>query len=78
MMNDIKSFIDRELTSDGRDTGLNVGDRVRWVNDYGVVWENRVIGFNYDREYNRESGKYVHLDTDSFWFPHRADSLEKI
>lgn len=57
---------------------LRVGDKVRWENDYGVTWENTITGFNYTGWYNKEYKKYVHLDTESFWFPHDHNQLTLI
>ncbi len=77
MRRDIKDYTKEELTSENicKD-GLKVGDTVSWVNSYGVNFENKVIGFNYDNEYNKEYKKYVHLDTDCYWFPHAEDKLK--
>ena len=57
---------------------LKVGDTVQWANDLGVTWTNKIIGFNTTREYNQAYKKFVHLDTESYWFPHSADTLTKI
>lgn len=59
------------------DSDLKVGDTVYWVNDSGVVIENKIIGFNYIGWYQREYKKYVHLDTDGYWFPHGVEELSK-
>lgn len=74
-----QGYIDRELSStppEGCD--LRVGDTVTWVNDYGVKWTNKVIGFNTESWYNRQYSKFVHLDTDSYWFPHSHLELTKV
>lgn len=52
-------------------SGLKVGDVVRWVNDYGVKWAHRIIGFG------GNDGNDVHLSTDSHWFPHDVKELTK-
>ncbi len=57
---------------------LQVGDKVEWTNDYGVVFHNTVIGFNYDGWYQKEYKKYVHFDTESYWFPHDHKNITKI
>ena len=41
---------------------FKVGDKISWTNDYGVYWENKILGF--DNEGN------LYLDSDSYWFPH--------
>ena len=75
---EMKEYQKKELTSDSKDTGLQVGDTVDWMNDNGVKWRHKVIGFNYSNLYNKEYKKYVHLDTDSYWFPHNHENLKKI
>jgi len=77
-MRDIKTFIQEDLIAECAITGLEVGDLVSWVNAAGVEWENKVIGFNLTDEYNAKYEKYVHLDTDSFWFPYSHKELTKI
>lgn len=57
---------------------LKVGDKVRWTNENGVTWENTVIGFDTESWYNKKYGKFVHIDTDSYWFPHHHDDFELI
>jgi|TARA_Y100000310_G_C20585110_1_gene764992 hypothetical protein len=59
-------------------TNLKIGDTVEWVNDYGVKWLNKIIGFNTERSYNKKYKKYVHLDTDAYWFPHDHLKLIKL
>jgi hypothetical protein len=77
-MRDIKNFIKDELTNKAPDgCDLRIGDLVEWVNGNGVVWQNKIIGFNYSNEYNKRFQTFVHLDTDSFWFPHDHRKLKK-
>lgn len=57
---------------------LKIGDVVEWKNDYGLEFTNKIIGFNYDGWYQKEYKKFVHLDTDAWWFPHDHNSLTKI
>lgn len=57
---------------------LKVGTKVKWTNDYGVEWEHKVIGFNYEREYNKNYNCFVHLNTESYWFPHDHKALTVI
>ena len=47
---------------------LKVGDLVEWVNDNGVVWKQKILGFDYD-DFNKKYKKYVILDKESYWFP---------
>ena len=49
---------------------LKVGDLVHWVNDYGVEWDHKILGFQYGDEYGDKYHKHVILDSDSYWFPH--------
>ena len=78
-MNNMKNYIQKELSNiPPKGVNLKVGDRVRWVNDFGVVWEHKIIGFNTTNKYNRTYKKYVHLDTDSYWFPHSHEELTKL
>lgn len=71
----MQQFIKDELVN-GNEFGLiQVGDVVEWTNDYGLVFTNKVIGFNYERAYNKEYNKFVHLDTDCYWFPHDEQTL---
>lgn len=70
----IDKFIKNELTNVAPSgCTLKVGDLVEWTNDYGITWRHRVIGFNttYD-------AKYVHLDSDAYWFPHDHNKLTLI
>ena len=75
---EMKEYQRRVLTSDPRNTGLQVGDTVDWENEYGVKWRNKVIGFNYSMDYNKKYNCFVHLDTCSYWFPHNHEQLKKL
>ena len=60
-----------------RPCGLKVGDVVKFTNDYGVEFEPRlVIGFTTPE--NELHGRFVHINTDSPWFPVPPGSLTKI
>lgn len=56
---------------------LKVGDTVYWTNEYGVDFENKIIGFNYDGWFQEKYKKFVHLDTGCYWFPHSVAELSK-
>ena len=71
----MKKYIKENLSKTLKDCSLKVGDRVKWKNDYGVEWEHTIIGFNTTNEFNKEYERYVHLDSDAYWFPHSVDSL---
>jgi hypothetical protein len=68
-------WIEENLTDKSYRDDLKVGDTVKWVNDFGVEWENKVIGFNYDRDYNKDYKKFIHLDTSGYWFPHGDEDI---
>lgn len=54
---------------------LKVGDKVTYTNDYGVSFHGlTVIGFAKEPC----NGRFVHLDTDSYWFPVKPESLTKV
>lgn len=55
-------------------SGLKVGDKVTYTNDYGVSFENReIIGFG-DKKTSWEG--YIYLDKDSYWFPVALKSVK--
>ncbi len=71
-------FINEHLVDNAPDgSDLKVGDTVFWQNDFGVEFENKIIGYNYDGWYQEKYKKFVHLDTDSYWFPHDHLKLSK-
>lgn len=57
---------------------LKVGDTVKWVNDNGIEWQHKILGFNHTGEYNKTYKCYVHLDKDSYWFPIDHNKLELV
>ena len=60
-----------------RPCDFKVGDFVKFTNDYGVEFIlHRVIGFT--KIEDELHGRFVHIDTDSPWFPVKPESLEKI
>lgn len=67
----------KQLDTNPRGTGFNVGDTVDWVNDYGVKWRHQVIGFNYTSHMAAKYGCTVYLNTDSYWFPYNPGKLKK-
>lgn len=51
---------------------LQVGDEVKFTNDYGVEFSPRkVIGF----AAKPDQGRFIHIDTDCCWFPVKRESL---
>ena len=75
----MESFIKNELTDrPPKESNLHVGDTVNWKNGYGITFKNKVIGFNYTREYNKEYKCFVHLDTDAYWFPYNHKKIQQI
>lgn len=53
---------------------FQVGDQVTFTNEYGVAFPGlTVTGFAEDSEFY---GRFVYLDTDSYWFPVRPDELK--
>ena len=74
----MREYIERELTNEApKDSGLKVGDEVTWTNDYGVKFTNKIIGFNYTNEFNKEYNRFVHLDTSAYWFPHGVGEFKE-
>lgn len=79
-MRKMKSFAQEKLTTTPPEgSNLKVGDTVYWTNDFGVEFENKIIGFNYTDEFCINRQWYAFLDTSSYWFPrdHKTLSLEK-
>jgi len=56
---------------------LEVGDWVDWVNDYGVEWTHKILGFQYGDEYGDKYNKHVILDKEAYWFPLGHQELTK-
>lgn len=66
----------RELTPKSPPFGceFSVGDKVSFVNDYGVRFDNRtVVGFDLEPL----CGRYIYIDSDSPWMPVRPSHLRK-
>ena len=75
----MKEYVKKNLTKEPpKDSNLKVGDTVNWANDYGIKWTHKIIGFNYNGWFQAEYKKFVHLDSDAFWFPHDHKTLTKI
>ena len=56
--------------------GLKVGDRVIYRNDFGVKFGPfEVIGF--EKKEDISGGRFVYLNSDSYWFPVKAEQLTK-
>lgn len=56
--------------------GLKVGDRVIYKNDFGIKFGPfEVIGF--EKKEAISGGRFVYLNTDSYWFPVKAEQLTK-
>ena len=56
--------------------GLKVGDRVIYKNDFGVKFGPfEVIGF--EKKEDISGGRFVYLNSDSYWFPVKAEQLTK-
>ena len=73
------NYVKEQLTSTApSDSKLKIGDTVNWVNPYGVKWTHKVIGFNTAGWYQKEHKKFVHLNTDCYWFPHCENELVKV
>ena len=56
--------------------GLKVGDRVIYKNDFGIKFGPfEVIGF--EKKEDISGGRFVYLNSDSYWFPVKAEQLAK-
>lgn len=52
-------------------TTFKLGDKVTFTNDQGVKFKgNKVIGFC-----DEGNERFIHIDTDCYWFPKRPDQL---
>ena len=80
IMRDIETFKATlsQVAPDG--CPFKVGDKVNYMNDYGVVFHDRIIiGFD-DNPKTNQIAKYGHcvfLDNDSYWYPVTPESLTK-
>ena len=55
---------------------LKVGDRVIYKNDFEIKFGPfEVIGF--EKKEDISGGRFVYLNSDSYWFPVKADQLTK-
>ena len=58
------------------ETTFVVGQNIAFVNDYGVIFDDlTIIGFADDDSFQ---GKFIHLNTDSYWYPVGPGSLRVI
>lgn len=73
-----EEFIEELISTPPNGCNLKVGDLVEWVNDYGVKWEHKVLGFKYEGWYHEKYNCFVHLDKDAFWFPLNHKNLKKL
>lgn len=56
-------------------TEFKVGDKVTFTNEYGVIFEGKtIIGFA--SEENQFNDRFIYIDCDSYWFPHKEDELK--
>ena len=60
---------------------FKIGDRVIFTNEYGLKFDDEVIGFSKDAEFY---GKFIHLmryggtpEGGAWWFPHSPMELKK-
>jgi hypothetical protein len=77
-MSKMNDFIEKELSNNPYDTGLKVGQTVTWVNDAGIQWINKVIGFNHTNYMATKYNKVIYLDSSAYWFPHHINEIIKI
>ena len=55
------------------ETEFKLGQRVVFVNDYGVIFPDReIIGFAADDSFY---GRFIHINTDCYWFAVKPESL---
>ena len=72
----MQDYIKNKLTSTPPDgCSFKVGDVVDWVNDSGVKWTSKIIGFKTTGWYHEKYSKFVHLDTSGYWMPHDSNKL---
>jgi len=76
---DVLKYAEGLLKNDPIYNRFKVGDIVRWVNDYGVAWESKIIGFSNPDEW----GNYIHLVTGNgvgcaYWSPHRVERFIEV
>ena len=57
-------------------TEFKVGQTVAFVNDYGVIFPDlTIVGFAEDDSFH---SKFIHLNSDCYWFPVGPDSLRVV
>lgn len=58
------------------ETQFKVGQKIAFVNDYGVIFDDlQIIGFADDDSFY---GRFIYLDSDCYWMPVRLDNLRVI
>lgn len=73
MEHEKKLWIKENLTETApKGCNLKVGDSVEWVNDYGVKFTHKIIGFSE----TRYPDKVVYLNSEAYWFPHALSTLK--
>ncbi|MDE5179210.1 hypothetical protein [Vibrio fluvialis] len=79
-MSEMETYIKERLTATPPEgVPFEVGEKVIWVNDYGVVWQgSTIIGFSTDPS---RPNCHIHLGKDAYWFAlntaqvYKADDL---
>lgn len=56
--------------------GLRLGDKVTFLNEYGVSFENLTVIGIADETYNFYNRRFF-LNSDAYWFPHKRSELTK-
>lgn len=60
------------------DTDLKAGDVVTFTNEFGVVFEDKIItGFHHSAMGEQLTNRVVYLAKEAWWFPVPIDSLVK-
>ena len=72
---DKQDFIDSLSPDAPEGCNLKIGDLVEWENEFGVIWQHKILGFQYGDWYGDQYGAHVILDKDSYWFPHNHATL---
>ena len=76
-MNNINEFIENKLSKTPLvDTPFSLGERVIFLNPYGVVFQNfHVIGFS-EPDKDRDNA-HIYLNWDSYWYAAKDAQLYK-
>jgi len=70
-----QDFIKSLKTEPPVECDFKVGDVVTFTNEYGVSFPNiKVVGFAEDDSFY---GRFIYLDSDSWWFPSRPEECSK-